>query len=114
LYLRVLYPITGDGDQRCFMEKLKIRRSNIHDTKVTVSVLPSLLPKLPILLDQKVTGILNFVNDDVISLSELLQKENIEHTVSSEKSNRGMCCLDTTKLKKFTDIESVITLKKIV
>jgi len=114
LYLRVLYPITGDGDQRCFMEKLKTRRSNIHDTKVTVSVLPSLLPKLPILLDQKVTGILNFVNDDVISLSELLQKENIEHTVSSEKSNRGMCCLDTTKLKKFTDIESVITLKKLV
>jgi dTDP-4-dehydrorhamnose 3,5-epimerase-like enzyme/dTDP-4-dehydrorhamnose reductase len=113
LYLRVLYPITGDGDHRCFMEKLKTRRSNIHDTKVTVSVLPSLLPKLPPLLDQKVTGILNFVNDDVISLSELLQKENIEHKVSSEKSNRGMCCLDTTKLKKFIDVESVITLKKL-
>ena len=97
-----------------FIEKLKTRRSNIHNTRVTVSVLPSLLPKIPILLDQKVTGILNFVNDDVISLSELLQKENIEHTVSSEKSNRGMCCLDTTKLKKFTEIQSVITLKKLV
>jgi dTDP-4-dehydrorhamnose 3,5-epimerase-like enzyme/dTDP-4-dehydrorhamnose reductase len=114
LYLRVLYPISGDGDPKCFMEKLKTRKSNIHDTKVTVTVLPSLLPKLHLLLDQKVTGILNFVNDDVISLSELLHKENIEHTVSSEKSNRGMCCLDATKLKKFTEIESVIMLKKMV
>ena len=113
LYLRVLYPITGDGDHRCFVEKLKSRRANIHDTKVTVSVLPSLLPKLPQLLDQKVTGILNFVNDDVISLPDLLRKENIEHTVSSEKTNRGTCCLDTTQLKKFIEVDSVITLKKL-
>jgi len=113
LYLRVLYPITGDGDHRCFVEKLKSRRANIHDTKVTVSVLPSLLPKLPQLLHQKVTGILNFVNDDVISLPDLLRKENIEHTVSSEKTNRGTCCLDTTQLKKFIEVDSVITLKKL-
>ena len=113
LYLRVLYQITGDGDHRCFVEKLKSRRANIHDTKVTVSVLPSLLPKLPQLLDQKVTGILNFVNDDVISLPDLLRKENIEHTVSSEKTNRGTCCLDTTQLKKFIEVDSVITLKKL-
>ena len=113
LYLRVLYPITGDGDHRCFVEKLKSRRANIHDTKVTVSVLHSLLPKLPQLLHQKVTGILNFVNDDVISLPDLLRKENIEHTVSSEKTNRGTCCLDTTQLKKFIEVDSVITLKKL-
>ena len=111
LYLRVLYPITGDGDPKCFIEKLKTRTGNIHNTKVTVSILPSLLPKLSSILEQQVTGILNFVNDDVVTLTELLNMLDIEHTVCQEKSNRGMCCLDATKLKKFVDVDSVVILK---
>ena len=114
LYLRVLYPITGDGDPKCFIEKLKTRAANIHNTQVTATVVPSLFPKLPGLLYQKVTGILNFVNDDAISLSDLLRDVNIEHTVSTEKSNRGMCCLDATELKKYTDVESITELKKLI
>jgi dTDP-4-dehydrorhamnose 3,5-epimerase-like enzyme/dTDP-4-dehydrorhamnose reductase len=111
LYLRMLYPITGDGDPKCFIEKMKSRTRNIHDIKVTVSILPSLLPKLQNILDQNVTGILNFVNDDVASLSEILHMLNVKHNVSTERPNRGMCCLDTTKLKKFIDVENVSILK---
>lgn len=107
LYLRLLYPITCDGDSMCFLEKLKTRVSNIHDTKITVSVLPSLLPKLHLLLEQKLTGILNFVNDEITSPSELLSMCNIEHTISSEKTNRGLCCLDSSYLKNFVQVENI-------
>ena len=98
-------------DEDKIIEKLKTRTGNIHNTKVTVSILPSLLPKLSSILEQQVTGILNFVNDDVVTLTELLNMLDIEHTVCQEKSNRGMCCLDATKLKKFVDVDSVVILK---
>lgn len=113
LYLRLLYPITCDGDPKCFIEKMKSRTRNIHDTKVTVSILPSLLPKLQGILNQKVTGMLNFVNDGTASLSEILHMLNIKHNVSTERPNRGMCCLDTTRLKKFIDVDHVSVLKNL-
>lgn len=107
LYLRMLYPITADGNHRCFIEKLRKRTSNIHDTRITVSILPSLLPKLQSILDQKITGILNFVNDGVTSPSKLLNMLNIEHKMSHEKTNRGLCCLDVSKLKEYIHVDGV-------
>lgn len=107
LYLRILYPITADKNSKCFIEKLKSRASNIHNTRITVSILPLLLPELQSILDQKITGILNFVNDGVTSPSELLSMLNIEHKVSHEKTNRGTCCLDTSKLKEYINVEGV-------
>jgi len=106
LYLRMMYPITCDGDPRCFIEKLKGRLCNIHDTQITVSILPLLLPKLQHILEQKVTGILNFVNDGVASPSKLLKLLNIEHTVSTDKTNRGVCCLDVSLLKRYIHVEN--------
>lgn len=105
LYLRILYPITGDGDPRCFYEKIKKRADHIHDTHVTVTIVQSLFPKISELLRQKVTGILNFVNDGSVALSTLLK--DVEHTVCFEKSNRGKCCLDVSKLKTFVDVEHI-------
>jgi hypothetical protein len=107
LYLRILYPITADKNSKCFIEKLKSRASNIHDTRITVSILPLLLPELQSILDRKITGILNFVNDGVTSPSELLSMLNIEHKVSHDKTNRGTCCLDTSKLKEYINVEGV-------
>lgn len=97
LYLRILYPITGDGDPRCFFEKLKKRADHIHDTTVSVTLVPLLFPKIKQLLKKRVTGILNFVNDGTTTLSNILK--DVEHTVCFEKSNRGQCCLDVSKLK---------------
>jgi UDP-glucose 4,6-dehydratase len=113
LYLRLLYPITCDGDPMCFVEKLKTRSSNIHNTKITVTILPLLLPNLQTLLQQKITGILNFVNDGITSPSELLNICNVNHIISSEKTNRGLCCLDVSLLKKYTRVENFAELHKI-
>ena len=110
LYLRILYPITCDEDPKCFIEKLKLRTSNIHDTQITVTILPLLLPKLQNILDQKVTGILNFVNNGITTPSELLKIFNIKHKMSLEKTNRGLCCLDSSKLKQYISVDDV-TLK---
>ena len=107
LYLRMLYPITCDGDSKCFIEKLKMRTSNIHDTQITVTILPLLLPKLQRILDQKVTGILNFVNNGITTPSELLKMLNIEHKMSCEKTNRSLCCLDCSKLKQYILVDDV-------
>ena len=113
LYLRLLYPITCDGDPMCFVEKLKTRSSNIHNTKITVTILPLLLPNLQTLLQQKITGILNYVNDGITSPSELLNICNVNHVISSEKTNRGLCCLDVSLLKKYTPVENFAELDKI-
>lgn len=110
LYLRMLYPITCDEDPKCFIEKLKLRTSNIHDTQITVTILPLLLSKLQNILDQKVTGILNFVNNGITTPSELLKILNIKHKMSLEKTNRGLCCLDSSKLKQYISVDDV-TLK---
>ena len=114
LYLRVIYPISGDGDPRCFLEKLKTRTGNIHDTCVSVTIIPSLFPKLYSVIQQAPMGILNFVNDDTISLSEMLNIFNIKHTVSMQKSNRGKCCLDCSKLKNYIHVDKTNDLKKII
>jgi dTDP-4-dehydrorhamnose reductase len=66
LYLRILYPITGDGNPKCFLEKLKTRTENIHNTRITATVIPSLFPKLQGIMEHRLTGILNFVNEKEI------------------------------------------------
>ena len=113
LYLRILYPITGDGNPKCFLEKLKTRTENIHNTRITATIVPSLFPKLQDIMDHRLTGILNFVNDGTISLSEILQCFDIEHKISSEKSNRSLCCLDISKMKTYIDVDNINDLKKI-
>lgn len=113
LYLRILYPITGDGNPKCFLEKLKTRTENIHNTRITATIVPSLFPKLQDIMEHRLTGILNFVNDGTISLSEILQCFDIDHKISSEKSNRSLCCLDISKMKTYIDVDNINDLKKI-
>lgn len=113
LYLRILYPITGDGNSKCFLEKLKTRTENIHNTRITATIVPSLFPKLQYFMDHKLTGILNFVNDGTISLSEILKCFNIDHKISPEKTNRSLCCLDISKMKMYIDVDNINDLNKI-
>ena len=61
-----------------------------------------------------ITGILNFVNDGTISLSEILQCFDIEHKISSGKSNRSLCCLDISKMKTYIDVDNITDLKNLL
>lgn len=107
LYLRVMYPLSGNGHEKCFLEKLKTRKDNIHNTSVSLTVIPSLFPDITKLLSKKVTGIFNFTNHGSISLDKILDIFGIAYTVSGEKSNRGECKLDTTKLEQHFSVDTI-------
>jgi dTDP-4-dehydrorhamnose 3,5-epimerase-like enzyme/dTDP-4-dehydrorhamnose reductase len=73
LCLRILYPITGDGSSsKCFLSKMALRIS-VHNVSVPITVVPSLFPRIPFLVENGTTGPLNFVNDGIISLPDLLE-----------------------------------------
>lgn len=114
LYLRVIYPVTGDEHPKCFVNKIRSRKDNIHNTNVSLTVVPTLFPHIKQLLNDKVTGILNFTNDGSISLGDILKFCKEDYNISNEGSNRGECRMDVTKLKKYIDVENVYeALKKI-
>lgn len=100
LYLRVLYPCAFDGSASCFFEKMLARVHNVNASRVSLTILPDLLPLLPDMIEvKKLTGILNFVNPGSITLSELLHAANVDHCLSFSAANpRVSEVLDTTTL----------------
>jgi len=84
LYLRLIYPVSGNGNEKCFLEKLKSRKNNIHIANVSLTVIPSLFPKINGLIKQNRTGIVNFTNEGSTTLSEILKVFDVEHTISNE------------------------------
>jgi 3,5-epimerase/4-reductase len=115
LYLRVSYPITGDGHEKCLIEKLKKNNNNIHNLRLSVTCVPSLFPVIPNLVGCGVTGILNFVNEGSVSLPELLSVFGCEYTVSESRPTRGECKLDISRLQTLVEVEEIKTaLKRLV
>jgi len=108
LYLRIIYPLSGNGHEKCFLEKLKSRKNNIHNANVSLTVIPSLFPMINGLIKQKLTGIFNFTNEGSTTLSQILTVFDVEHTISNEKSNRGECKLDVSKLQEHTSVENIL------
>ena len=113
LYLRVIYPVSGDTHPKCFLNKIKSRKNNIHNTNVSLTIVPTLFPQIPTLTKKGVTGILNFTNDGSISLGRILEICNEEYTISEEKSNRGECKMDVSKLKSYIDVKHVEDILKV-
>jgi len=102
LYLRIIYPCTFDGHPKCFYQKMLARRDSVHDTVVPLTVIPSLFPRLPKLIESGDTGIFNFVNEGTISLVDL---------ISAERSIPGATGygLSTNKLETRIDVPNVVT-----
>jgi len=70
LLIRIMYPVTGDGDPRCLLSKLS-KATTVHTTPTSITVLPTLLPLLTALIERRCTGPVNFVNDGVVSPHEI-------------------------------------------
>ena len=100
LYLRIIYPCTFDGHPKCFWTKMKARRQSVHDVHVPLTIVPSLFPELPKLIESKATGIFNFVNEGTISLKEFV---NAEEAISGS----GGFCLSTDKLSNIIEVPNV-------
>lgn len=100
LYLRILFPTTFDGDEKSFMTKVLKRASNVHNVSVPLTIVPSLFPYLPVLLKSNITGILNFVNKGVISLTRLLEIAKQPYIISRDSlTKRGNYELDISRLE---------------
>lgn len=100
LYLRILYPISGDGHEKCFLSKLKKRLNTIHDVKINSTILSELIPNMFTLIESNMTGIFNFVNPGLISIPEIIKKldEKMEFKIIKKDYNNPE--LDTQKLLK--------------
>lgn len=96
LYLRIMYPCSFDGFERCFYTKTMNRRGGgIHDCKVSITSMPDLFPHLPNLIESGTDGIFNFVIDGAVSL-----KEFVDETASlSGETGYGNYELSAEKLK---------------
>lgn len=112
LYLRILYPVSLDGHEKCFLEKMKKRKNNVHNTRVSLTVIPHLFPKIQTLIEKRVTGIMNFTNDGCIYLKNFLDIFNEKCVVSHESSDRGECKLDVSRLKNYIEVGNVIEILK--
>jgi dTDP-4-dehydrorhamnose reductase len=95
LYLRIMYPSSFDEHPRCFYNKTLERRGRLHDSRVSITSIPHLFPKLDELIMGGATGIYNFVIDGVISLKELVGDDS---PISSDKPY-GSYELSAEKLK---------------
>ena len=108
LYLRVIYPMTCDGNEKCFMEKMKNRTNNVHDVEISSTIVPYMFPKINELMNNKINGIFNFSNKGSITLSNILNMINLKHTISLDAPNRGECKLNVNKLEYYlNDIQCI-------
>lgn len=116
LYLRIMYPCTFDGNPKCFLSKMKQRslEGTVHDVSVPITIVPDLFPKIPYLLDINTTGILNFVNEENISLERLLKLCKIPikgfvNAIDGKRSNSfGLCNKHLCNLVEVNNIQDII------
>jgi dTDP-4-dehydrorhamnose 3,5-epimerase-like enzyme/dTDP-4-dehydrorhamnose reductase len=100
LYLRIMYPCTFDGDPKCFRSKMLVRKDTVHTGAVSITPVPDLFPHLPVLIEQGVSGIFNFVSKGTVSLKTLA---GVSTPYGSEPT-RGNYELLTDKLGRYISV----------
>ena len=73
LNLRFRYPVSGDLNPNCYLSKL-VSYSKVLNCDNSISVLPSLIPLMFKLINDKQIGVYNFVNNGSINSIDLLIK----------------------------------------
>lgn len=120
LNLRLRMPISDDLHPRNFITKIT-KYAKVVNVPNSMSVLPELLPLIPIMAQRKLTGNFNFVNPGVISHNEVLdlytkyvdpsftyKNFTIEEQNKILKARRSNNHLSANKLlKEFPDLLSI-------
>lgn len=68
LYLRMVYPCTFDGHERCFATKMKTRTP--HNKLISITNVNELFPKLYNIIKSNTCGIYTFTSDTVYHLND--------------------------------------------
>ena len=113
LTLRIRMPITGEMNSRNFITKITTY-DKICSVPNSMTVLPELLPKIIYLMENNITGILNFTNPGLISHNEILEmfKEIVDpnftwNNFTIDEQRQILACdrsnnyLDTSRLEYF-------------
>lgn len=119
LNLRIRMPVSSERHPRNFIHKIT-HYQKICSIPNSITVLDDLLPHLPVLMERKTVGTLNFTNPGVISHNEILAmyKELVDPSFTWENftldeqntillSKRSNNHLDTTRLEALVQVTPV-------
>jgi hypothetical protein len=107
LYLRIIYPCSFDGDSKCFFQKMMGRSASVKDAKVSLTVIPDLFPLIPTLVEDRRTGIVNFVNRGSVHLKQLFEASMTPYKVAEKDDDKINETLSSTLLCKYVGQENV-------
>ena len=119
LYLRINYPISSDKNEKNLLTKIS-SYSKITDSEMSITCLDTLLPLLSKIIENKETGIFNFVNPGTINLIEIKKTYNKINNIDEDFSiiqNKDRPCpiLFTKKIEKYNALsiqDSIIKILK--
>jgi dTDP-4-dehydrorhamnose 3,5-epimerase-like enzyme/dTDP-4-dehydrorhamnose reductase len=105
LHLRVNYPISGIASSKNLLTKL-LAYNKINDIEFSITYVDELFPKLIDMINNRETGVCNFVSDGAISPVKILEiyNKHKQKTFEIEKSNdntRSNAKLHIGLLKKY-------------
>lgn len=125
LYLRMIFPISGDNNSKCFLNKTLTRLNNIHHRKINITTV-NLFDILPNIIENNEIGIFNFVNPSPLFISDILSiyKKIVNPDIkwNELKENYLEPLLDTKRLENFyithinrdiSNIKSNISIEKL-
>lgn len=104
LLLRINYPLSSKENSKNLLTKL-LKYENIEKVSLSITVLESMISKLPLIIENKEVGIINFVNKNTINIekfiTEYLKFHNLENNKNYLDSNRESINLICDRLDKY-------------
>jgi len=121
LVLRIRMPLSDDLHPRNFITKIT-KYDKVVDVPNSMTILSDLLPLIPLMVEENVTGVFNFVNPGTISHNQILElyKEyidpdftytnfSLEEQAKILKAGRSNNCLDVSKLLALYNVPDINT-----
>lgn len=71
LLLRINYPLSSIQNNKNLLNKL-INYKEIEKINLSVTILDSLIPKLPLMIENNETGVFNFINKNQLNIAEFI------------------------------------------
>lgn len=89
LYLRINYPFNNKiKNEKNLLHKLLFKYPNIENIDLSISNLNSLIPKLPIMIENNEVGVFNFVNKNKINIYDLYIWAREKYSIKKNKKSK--------------------------
>lgn len=110
LYLRINYPLSSCTNPKNLLQKIA-RFTRVSNVSLSITCVDSLFPRLSEMIENRLVGVLNFVNPGSISLIDIKQLYNQYHGITDgydicEPDSRSCPLLDTSRISNYK-VESI-------